>query len=82
MYILTQYGDHYVSAPNREADRYGGFYELVDHDLIIINHPSSDLPSLLILMPVMIGNTLFLDSHFTVTLQLTVNQICFNTINK
>lgn len=65
--ILIQYSDHYVSAPNREADRYSGFYEHVDH-LIIINHPS-DLPSLLILMPVIKGNTLFLDSHFTVSLQ-------------
>lgn len=48
------------SVSNRGTDRYSGFYKHVEHHLIIINHPSHlYLRSLLILMPIITGNTLF-----------------------
>lgn len=72
-----------LSASNRPTNRYSGFSEHVEHPLIIINHPSLlYLPSLLILMPVIMDNILFLDSHCysnSATCQLTVSQVCFST---
>lgn len=67
-----------LSAPNRETDRYSGFYEHVEHYLIRMNHPNhlhifirlfNVFTSLLILMPVIRGNTLFGVIAVAVTLQ-------------
>ncbi|XP_042370568.1 deoxyribonuclease-1-like 1 [Plectropomus leopardus] len=53
-----------LASLNRPTDRYSGFYQHVEHPLININHLSHlYLHSLLILMPVILGNTLFLDSQ-------------------